>query len=152
MSSWGMTNSGGFKIVPSSGHGPIRLTGHFNIVSYDIIQKLVDNRVKMNFKVSGVTIAWSWLVVVTVGLAYAGTDGTPHNLSARWLLPTSLITWKMQKRRERLLVCHFFRSDAFWAELEALISFLWKRRFRIRSPVLHSIVKNAVFQPACHAC
>ncbi|XP_059632052.1 uncharacterized protein LOC132274731 [Cornus florida] len=51
LSQCGGSNRGGFKVVPSNTKGTIRLDGTFNILSYDLVPKLQDLLMALEFKV-----------------------------------------------------------------------------------------------------
>ena len=46
------SNKEGFNIVYSTGKGPVKLDGLFNILSYDLVSKLNDAISEAEFKVS----------------------------------------------------------------------------------------------------
>lgn len=52
LSQWSGSNRGGFNIMTSNTKRSIHLDGVFNIISYDIVQKLQDVLMALEFKVS----------------------------------------------------------------------------------------------------
>ncbi|KAL6571732.1 hypothetical protein OROHE_003375 [Orobanche hederae] len=51
LSQWNGSNRGGFNVVSSNAKRPINLDGVFNIISYDIVNKLQDRILASDFKV-----------------------------------------------------------------------------------------------------
>ncbi|XP_038702118.1 SWI/SNF-related matrix-associated actin-dependent regulator of chromatin subfamily A-like protein 1 isoform X2 [Tripterygium wilfordii] len=51
LSNWGGSNRGGYRIVSSSSKGTIHLDGVFNIISYDLVPKLENRLMALEFKV-----------------------------------------------------------------------------------------------------